>query len=116
MPAKKSSLHARNFYLNEQHELTRDEKSGGGRPPQYVNVNWAQKGVTISKSLHSVQRKASKSVDPLATSRFFMIARAPRHVEKSSSNKRKAPGGTFTEEINFGGDDSRVLGRLEPIS
>jgi subtilase family protein len=112
MAVKKSSFEARNFYLNEQHELTHEEKSGGGRLPLYVNINWARKGATLSKSLHSVQRKAGKSIDPLATSRFFMIARAPANVEKSSSDKRKAPKGTFTEEINYGGDDSRVLGRL----
>ena len=42
---------ARTFYLNEQHELSRGEKSGGGRIPQYVNIDWASKGRQISQSL-----------------------------------------------------------------
>jgi hypothetical protein len=29
----------RNFYLNEQHELARAEKEGGGRIPQYLHIN-----------------------------------------------------------------------------
>ena len=36
---------ARTFYLNEQHELSRGEKPGGGRVPQYVDIDWASKGV-----------------------------------------------------------------------
>jgi hypothetical protein len=34
MPGEDKNIHPRNFYLNEQHELTLGEKSGGGGLPK----------------------------------------------------------------------------------
>lgn len=43
------------FYLNEQHELSRGERGGGGRFPQYLGIDWAAKGQRIKATLDSVQ-------------------------------------------------------------
>ena len=110
--AAKRSIRPRNYYLNEQHELLPGEKVGGGRLPQYANINWATKGSAIAKSLESVQRRAARSPDPVVKDRYFLIARSPGSISKRSSDKHKAPRGTFDEPINYAGDDSRVLGRL----
>jgi hypothetical protein len=102
----------RTFFLNEQHELTRDEKGGGGRLPLYVNINWGTKGPKLARSLRSVERVLSESEDPISKDRFFILAKPPRTVSKSSKDKSKAPQGTFEEKVNYAGDDSLVLGRL----
>ena len=69
MPKEKFKISARTFFLNEQHELARGEKDGGGGPPKLGDVNWAAKGHKISKSLHSVRQAVKKSKDPLREQR-----------------------------------------------
>lgn len=54
----------RTFYLNEQHELARSDKEGGGSIPKYIDINWATKGAKITRSLESASRQIQQSPDP----------------------------------------------------
>src|SRR5438552_18715264 len=97
MARDKSKVSARTFYLNEQHELTCGEKVGGGGQPKLGNINWAQKGHKIGRSLNSVREIVKKSKDPLREQRYFLLARPQTEVPKLSVNKKKAPEGHFLE-------------------
>src|SRR5881396_2979108 len=98
MPRDARSVDPRNFFLNEQHELARGEKTGGGRIPDFVGVNWATKGSRISQSLLRVREQVRRSRDPLRESRYFVLARPSVGLEKKSQDKRKAQGGKLAVE------------------
>src|SRR6266853_3025289 len=93
MPRTAPRVDPRNFFLNEQHELARGEKPGGGRIPEFVGVNWGTKGSRISQSLLGVRALVKRSQDPLRESRYFVLARPTAKLEKKSEDKRKAQGG-----------------------
>src|SRR6266853_3647036 len=97
MAKEKFKINARTFFLNEQHELARGEKGGGGGPPKLGEINWAQKGHRISRSIHSVRQAVKKSKDPLREQRYFLLARPSQSVPKLSDNRKKAPEGHFLE-------------------
>ena len=108
----KESLPPRNFYLNEQHELAHAEREGGGRVPQYADIDWAVKGGTISRSLDMVDRKIKSSLDPLKDDHYFLIASPVETLAKVSRDKSKAVDGKIFETPNFGENYSRVFRRL----
>lgn len=110
--ATQSKVVARTYYLNEQHELSRSEKPGGGRTIQYVGIDWAAKGRQIKSALDTVKAQISASTDPLREGHYFVLAKPVSQVKKKSENKKAAPDGTIQEEIEFAGDDSRVFRRL----
>ena len=64
----------RTFYLNEQHELSRAEKESGGSVPKYIDIDWAARGRTISRSLSQVTSQIQASHDPLRGQRYFVLA------------------------------------------
>ncbi len=103
---------AQTFFLNEQHELARGEKSGGGRLPNYSGINWATKGKQISQSLKQTGTKLKSSKDPIRDERYFFLAKPVPQLTKSSIDKKKAPTGTYTEETDFAKDNTRVFSRL----
>jgi hypothetical protein len=41
----------KHFYLNEQHELTREAREGGGSLPKFAPIDWAAKQATITSGL-----------------------------------------------------------------
>ena len=88
------------FFLNETHELSPTEKRGG-RIPQYVGISWAAKGTRINQSLRSVSGKIEQSRDPLKKDRYFVLALPVPEVEKPSTDKKRAPQGTYKEETEF---------------
>ncbi len=103
---------ARTFYLNEQHELARAEKEGGGRVPKYTGVNWANKGAMISRSLLRIQKQIQDSPDPVKGSHYFLLAEPVHELAKVSTDKQKAVEGKVLERTNFAEKHSRVFRRL----
>ena len=99
------------FFLNEQHELVHGEKPGGGRTPQYVQIDWTEKGKKISQSLQTVSKELSKSPDPLRDKRYFVLARPYVTLKKKSASKA-IPSGVKEQETAFSKTDSQVFGRL----
>lgn len=102
----------RTFFLNEQHELARKKQGGGGAIPQYVGINWASRGRRISRSLTATEQKIKQSEDPLRDQRLYFMAIPVAELTKSSTQKKKAPKGTFDEETDFAKEHGRVFGRL----
>lgn len=105
-------IEPRHFYLNEQHELSRLEREGGGRLPKLGEIDWTSKERRLSRSLGKTKRAIAESSDPLRERRYFLLARPEQSIPKLSSDKRKAPTGHFDEPVDYAGKDSRVLGRL----
>lgn len=101
-----------NFFLNEQHELAREERGGGGRLAEYVGINWGTKGQHLNSTLKSAAAAVEKSNDPLKRKRYFLLAMPEPHVDKVSNDKKKAPTGQVSEEPDFGGSHGRVFSRL----
>ena len=112
MAKASATIVARTFYLNEHHELPTEEKSGGGRAAQYENIDWALKGKQLSTSLSGVKKLLAESGDPLSGRQYFLLAAPEPQLTKKSSDKKKAPKGTFEEVTDFRGDHPRVFGRL----
>lgn len=112
MPRDAASVEPKNYFLNEQHELARAERPGGGRIPEFVGINWSTKGTRIAQSLMRVQDSVRRSTDPLRQSRYFVLARPRTTLEKKSADKRKAQGGKLSVQVDYSEDDSRVFGRL----
>lgn len=100
------------FYLNEQHELSRGEKEGGGRVPEFVGIDWAAKGKGISESLELVRSRISTSKDPLRGQHYFVMAKPVEEVQKRSKDQRKAHVGVVSQGIRFDETDSRIFRRL----
>ena len=103
---------ARTFYLNEQHELARTEKKGGGAVPKYTGINWATKAETITRSLDRVKTTIERSADPTKENHYFLVAAPVREIAKLSKDKRKADHGTVIEHTDFAEKDSRIFRRL----
>jgi hypothetical protein len=100
------------FYLNEQHELSRGQKEGGGRIPEYTGIDWAAKGRRIGRSLQTVKASILASKDPLREHHYFVLTTPVGEVTKKSKNQRKARDGVVSEPIRFNKDDSQVFRRL----
>src|SRR3569833_54640 len=113
MASRRDGIRPRTFYLNETHELSSEDKEGGGRPAEYVGISWARKAKRISSSISKVIEEVESSQDPLREERFFVLAKPVTAVEKRSKDKRKAPDGTFKEPTEFGGAHGRVFDRLD---
>lgn len=103
---------AKHFFLNEQHELSRTEREGGGGLPKLGEINWKSKQRRLSRSLVQAKRAIDDSEDPLRGQRYFLLAKPERTVPKTTEDLRKSPSGKFDEEVDYAGKDSRVLGRL----
>ncbi len=101
----------RTFYLNEQHELLRGEKEGGGAIAQYHGVNWASKGKAVADALVAVRTSISQSKDPLRDQHYFVLAKPVEAIQKKSKSQ-KAIDGVITERVRFDESDSRVFRRL----
>lgn len=102
----------RTFYLNEQHELARAEKVGGGGVPKYVNINWATKGTAITQSLNRVKTQIQASRDPSKENHYFLLAAPVSELTKASEDKKKAVRGRVVEHTDFAEKHSRVFRRL----
>ncbi len=112
MPKKHDTISPHTFFLNEQHELSHAEMSGGGSLPKFGAINWATKGRRISKSLRDAQHTLAASPDPVKNHRYFLLATPVPKVPKLSVNKKKAPSGTYQEATRYSGSHSLVFRRL----
>lgn len=101
----------RNYFLNEQHELTRGQYEGRGRQNTYPGIDWAQKGKLLEATLLGVRQKIQASSDPLRDSHYFVCALPVGVVEKASTAK-DAKSGVKLERTNFRGQHSKVFKRL----
>lgn len=102
----------RTFYLNEEHELARAEKEGGGRVPKYIDINWATKSSVIGKSLRRLRTQIKKSADPTTENHYFVLASPVGELAKTSDDKKKAVDGKVFERTDFAKKHSRVFRRL----
>lgn len=102
----------RTFYLNEQHELSRGEKTPGGQPPKYTGIDWQEKSARLSSSLSRARRTIARSSDPLKDRHYFLLAHPVPELSKTSTNARKAPDGLIVEPTAYGDKDSRTFRRL----
>jgi hypothetical protein len=109
---ERDRLTPRTFFLNEQHELSRGEKEGGGRLPHYHGIDWAAKGRQIAVALETVKSAIRASKDPLRDSHYFVLAKPVGEVQKNSKNKKIAPDGVVAESVHYEERDSRVFRRL----
>jgi hypothetical protein len=112
MSPSRDRVEPRTFFLNETHELSPLDKDGGGRLPQYTGISWAAKAKRIGASLRGVADGIKASHDPLKENRYFLLAQPVEELEKRSTDKKKAPEGTFKERTKFGGQHGRVFDRL----
>lgn len=112
MANSRESRSPRTFFLNETHELSPLDKTGGGRVPDYVGISWAQKGKRIGESISRVVQQVQASRDPLRSKKYFVVAQPVPQLEKRSVDKKKAPEGTYMEPTAFGGVHGRVFDRL----
>ena len=112
MAISKPRVDPRTFFLNENHELSPIEKSGGGSAAHYHGISWAARAKHIHDSLDEVADKIASSNDPLKDARYFVLAHPVAELEKVSTDKKKAPLGTYKEKTSFGGGHGRVFGRL----
>lgn len=110
--SSREHISPRTFYLNEQHELSRAEKEGGGSVPKYTDINWASKGAAIARSLSGVRTKIQESSDPAKNNHYFLLAAPVEQLAKSSTDKRKAIDGRVFERTDFAEKHSRVFRRL----
>src|SRR5689334_4696769 len=94
----------RTFFLNEQHELARGEKEGGGSLPKLAPIDWRAKGQRIHHSLKRARDAISNSQDPLRGSRYFLATLPTATVKKLSSNLRSAPKGLRDEKTDYAGE------------
>ena len=101
----------KNYFLNESHELSVEEKGGGGRHVEYLNVNWPQKAKRLRTSLESIAIRAKKSSDPLSQRRFYLIADPSAQIVKSSKAK-DAEHGQKLEAVVFSGEQSKFFERI----
>jgi subtilase family protein len=102
----------KSFFLNEQHELSRAEKEGGGAIPKYIDVDWNAKGAVISQSLGRVRDQLKNSRDPSKEHHYFVLAAPVPRLAKASTNKKKAVEGKVYEQTDFAEKHSRVFRRL----
>ena len=110
--AKKPKSKPQNYYLNERHQLTPVAKSGGGGAPKFGDIDWGKKAEQIGTSITRLTKDIEKSNDPLKEDRFFAIAIPEIAVPKLSTDKKKAPAGTYSELTDYSSAHSKVLERL----
>ena len=60
----RDNLKPLSFFLNEQHELTRGEKEGGGGIPKYAPINRGDKGRQIENTLHQAEKRFAHRTIP----------------------------------------------------
>jgi len=101
------------FFLNERHELSSFEREGGGRPAQYVRINWTQRSSMLANSFRRVTTPTVHPRDPMSTRHHFVIAVPVDAVEKHSKSEKAArQGGILREAPTFGGEQSKLFRKL----
>ena len=107
-----SDTKPRSFFLNEQHELTREEREGGGGTPKYAPIDWVKKSKRLQTTLARTRERIQSLPDPTTGHHYYLLAKPEEKLKKISSDKKKAPSGEVEEVTSYSGKDSRVFGRL----
>src|SRR5687768_410962 len=94
------SAKPQNYFLNESHELSVEEKSGGGRHVEYLGINWPQKARRLRDSLERVSRRAAQSHDPLSRRKYYLLADPSAQIVKASK-AQDAVEGKKLEVVSF---------------
>jgi len=105
------STKPKNYFLNESHELSIEDKGGGGRHVEYPGINWPQKARKLRSSLEGVTRRANQSRDPLSKRRYYLIADPSAKIVKTSKAK-DAEHGQKLEAVVFSGEQSKFFERI----
>jgi hypothetical protein len=100
-----------NYFRNESHELSVEEKSGFGRQVEYLHISWPQKAQRLHNSLELVSQRANRSRDPLSKRRFYLIADPSGQIAKASK-ARDAVHGQKLEAVDFSGEQSKFFERI----
>jgi hypothetical protein len=100
-----------NYFLNESHELSVEDKGGGGRHVEYPKINWPQKAQRLRTSLERVSQRANQSHDPLSKRRYYLIADPSAQIVKASKAK-DAIHGQKLEAVVFSGEQSKFFERI----
>src|SRR6266850_6412111 len=95
----------RNYFLNESHELSVEEKGGWGRNVEYPNIDWPKKARRLHTSLEKISQRAGQSRDPLRKRRYYLIADPSAQIVKASKAK-DAIHGEKLETVVFSGEQS----------
>lgn len=98
------------FFLNDQHELSREDLPGGGGQLKLGSIDWAAKSRKVSRSLREARQQLDSSGDPLRGRHYFLLSIPESTIPKRSESKTKPK--QFDEPVKYAGKDSRVLGRL----
>ncbi len=101
----------KNYFLNESHELSVEDKGGGGRYVEYLGINWTQKSQRLRSSLERVSQRASESRDPLGRRKYYLIADPSAQIIKASK-ARDAVDGQKLEAVVFSGEQSKLFDRI----
>jgi hypothetical protein len=56
---------------------------------EYIDINWASRGTTISRSFHRVKKEIQEPPDPAKESHFFLLAAPVEQLTKASTDKTK---------------------------
>ncbi len=101
----------KNYFLNESHELSLEEKNGGGRYVAYLGVDWPHKARRLHESLQRIQSRAMRSSDPLSGRKYYILTDPEPELTKES----KAQGaieGRKVEGVSFSGEQSKLFERV----
>ncbi len=109
MPSHSSK--PQNYFLNESHELSVEEKKGFGRTVEDPGISWPHKALRLHYSLERVSQRANQSLDPLSKRRFYLIADPSGQIVKASKAK-DAVRGQKLEAVVFSGEQSKFFGRI----
>jgi hypothetical protein len=100
----------KNYFLNENHELTTVEKSGFAPQVKY-RVNWSARGKQLHDSLERVRGRAERSHDPLSKRKYYLLAGSSREFEKVTKSKKGIETAKL-EVVSFGGEQSKFFERI----
>jgi hypothetical protein len=102
----------RHFYLNEAHELASLQPEGGGRAPQFADVDWAGHANHLRSSWARAAAVAERSPDP-AMKKHSFVGTAPASLIKVSKSKAaEAAGGRVRFRAQFGGAQANLFNKL----
>ena len=99
------------FFLNEKQELTRIDRQGGGRPADYIAINWTSRSKSLAASFLAAVAPPIRAVDPTLQNHRFIIAEPVPYIEKRTTAKT-IPSGVKQEEPSFGGRQSTLFKKI----
>ncbi len=98
------------FFVNETHQLSSAQKTGGGALPKLAHVDWTRKGKRVAQSIVKARAQLANTVDPISSRRCFLLARPEKNIKKVSEAKGQTR--IVEEAISYSGKDSQVFARL----